>query len=373
MTIRITGKIALATLAMLSIMPPAIAASLLQDNPPGRIARLGYVSGSVSLQPAGDTNWTLAELNWPLTTGDKLWIGQSGRAELQIGSTALRLDRETALGVVNLDDATIQIKLAQGRLAARVRNLPLGEDIEFDTPNLAFQATAPGSFRLDVAADGSATTVTVRAGAAMLYGDTGSVAMRSGQQMRFSGTHLQQQPAVSAPPPDAFDLWAAGRNQTTDNSTSARYVSGDIAGYQDLDANGVWEDSPDYGEVWVPSLALSAGWAPYREGRWAWIAPWGWSWVDAEAWGFAPFHYGRWAKIRGFGPGYPVAAGSPGIRSTHRHWLLFSAAQTVPAGEYRSPSPEPVARAWRGCRWGPVKYGVQPMVTARTISTAPTT
>jgi hypothetical protein len=39
------------------------------------------------------------------------------------------------------------------------------------------------------------------------------------------------------------------------------------------------------------------GWAPYRSGHWAWIDPWGWTWVDNQPWGFAPFHYGRWVYI----------------------------------------------------------------------------
>ena len=40
---------------------------------------------------------------------------------------------------------------------------------------------------------------------------------------------------------------------------------------------------------------VAAGWAPYRYGRWAWVSPWGWTWIDDARWGFAPFHYGRWA------------------------------------------------------------------------------
>jgi hypothetical protein len=56
--------------------------------------------------------------------------------------------------------------------------------------------------------------------------------------------------------------------------------------------------TPDYGMVWVPA-SLPAGWAPYRFGRWAWVQPWGWTWIDDAPWGFAPFHYGRWALFRG--------------------------------------------------------------------------
>jgi len=44
---------------------------------------------------------------------------------------------------------------------------------------------------------------------------------------------------------------------------------------------------------------MPAGWAPYREGHWAWVEPWGWTWIDDEPWGFAPFHYGRWAFVAG--------------------------------------------------------------------------
>ena len=42
---------------------------------------------------------------------------------------------------------------------------------------------------------------------------------------------------------------------------------------------------------------VASGWAPYHDGHWAWIAPWGWTWVDDAPWGFAPYHYGSWVTI----------------------------------------------------------------------------
>ena len=93
----------------------------------------------------------------------------------------------------------------------------------------------------------------------------------------------------------------AGRAIATaryDNSVSARYVSPDVVGYQDLDANGTWRVDATYGNVWIPSR-VAAGWAPYRDGHWAWVDPWGWTWVDDAPWGFAVSHYGRWANLRG--------------------------------------------------------------------------
>ncbi|MEJ0003193.1 MAG: DUF6600 domain-containing protein [Pararobbsia sp.] len=89
-----------------------------------------------------------------------------------------------------------------------------------------------------------------------------------------------------------------------------------MPGYEDLDANGTWEESPDYGAVWIPRVAV--GWAPYHQGHWAWVAPWGWTWVDDAPWGFAPFHYGRWAYYRNnwaWVPG-PVVVGAPPLLCT---------------------------------------------------------
>jgi hypothetical protein len=171
-----------------------------------------------------------------------------------------------------------------------------GSSYEIDTPNVALGLNGPGDYRIDVAPDGSSTTVTVRSGSATVYGDSGQVPVAAGQQIRFAGTNLQQVADNGAPGLDGFDQWAASRDAAEDRSVSARYVSRDIPGYQDLDANGTWQSSPQYGEVWVPR-ATPAGWAPYHDGHWVWQAPWGWTWVDDAPWGFAPYHYGRWAYV----------------------------------------------------------------------------
>ena len=42
---------------------------------------------------------------------------------------------------------------------------------------------------------------------------------------------------------------------------------------------GRWGADPTYGNVWFPTR-VAADWAPYRDGHWAWVDPWGWTWVD---------------------------------------------------------------------------------------------
>jgi hypothetical protein len=97
---------------------------------------------------------------------------------------------------------------------------------------------------------------------------------------------------------DALERWSYERDRREDHSISRRYVSDDAIGYEDLDEYGGWRDTPDYGTIWFPHTTV-VGWAPYRYGHWVWIAPWGYTWVDDEPWGFAPFHYGRWVVVNG--------------------------------------------------------------------------
>jgi hypothetical protein len=267
-------------------------------DPPTRVARLGFFSGPVSFSPAGEDEWVLATPNRPLITGDRLWSDAGGRAELQAGSIALRLGASTNLNVLNLDDRTTQVELAQGSLYVRVWRIDRGDTVEIDTPNLAFTVNSIGRYRIDVDPDGNVTTLAVLAGQGEAYGEGAAYRIGAGDRYSFSGTGLRDYEYSDIGAPDEFDRWAADRDRRYDTSVSARYVSRDVIGYQDLDQYGTWSVVADYGNVWYPRSTPS-GWAPYRTGHWAWIDPWGWTWVDEAPWGFAPYHYGRWAFVTG--------------------------------------------------------------------------
>src|ERR1700723_333784 len=126
-----------------------------QDDPPSRVARLGYMEGSVSFQPAGENDWVEAVPNRPMTTGDKLWADKDSRAELQLGSAVIRLSANTGVSFLNLDDHTVQLQLSSGAINLRVRRLNRNDVFEIDTPNLAFSVYQPGSYRLEARADGT--------------------------------------------------------------------------------------------------------------------------------------------------------------------------------------------------------------------------
>ncbi|MES2414028.1 MAG: DUF6600 domain-containing protein [Pseudomonadota bacterium] len=269
-------------------------------DPPGSIARLSLIEGAVSHASADagtdGSAWTSAQLNRPLTSGDRLWTGEQSRTELHVGSTAIRLNGQTSLDFIALDDNTTQLRLAQGTVRLRVRQLFPGQRLEVDTPNLAFVISQPGDYRIDASPTTNTTRVVAQAGSGVIYGESGTpVNLGNQQQGNFTGTNLT--PAgPGAAVLDSFDNWAMARDAREDQSVSARYVPRETVGYQQLDNYGDWSQDPSYGAVWLPR-AVPANWAPYRAGHWSWIAPWGWTWVDDAPWGFAPSHYGRWARI----------------------------------------------------------------------------
>ena len=278
------------------LMASSVLLACAQGDPPGRVGRLSFMTGDVSYRPGDVEDWIQADFNRPLTTGDHLWTDDGARAELHIGGTALRLNARTAFEFLNLDDNNVQIRLAEGSLSIHVRNLGDQEAFEVDTPNLAFSVLRPGEYRIDVNPDNQTTNITVRAGNGEVTGGGQAFTVRAQQQVLVSGGDSITYDVAGAPQPDQWDGWCMARNNREDQSPSARYVSRDMTGYQDLDDNGSWRQVPDYGAVWVPN-AMAADWAPYHNGHWAWVEPWGWTWVDDAPWGFAPFHYGRWVYV----------------------------------------------------------------------------
>jgi hypothetical protein len=276
------------------------------DDPPSRVARLSYTHGPVSFQPAGTDDWVDAVVNRPMTTGDKVWNDSGARSELNIGSAVIRLGSTTGFSFLNLTDDTSQLRLTEGTLNIRVRSLGDNETFEVDTPNLAFTVLRPGSYKINVNEGGDTTIVVVRDGQGEVTGGGQAYTVHPHEVGTFTGgDELNADVEGWDNNDDDFDTWSADRDQHFEHSVSARYVSTDVVGYEDLDDNGGWRPVPEYGTVWFPHTAI-VGWAPYHYGHWAYIAPWGYTWVDDAPWGFAPFHYGRWISVGGVWGWVPV-------------------------------------------------------------------
>jgi hypothetical protein len=206
----------------------------------------------------------------------------------------------------------VQLGLAEGVIRVRTFDMRSNGQLEVDTPNAALVVTGPSNFRVETYPDQNMSMLFVNNGEVQVSGSDVNQTVEGGQAVQLTGTNPVQVAMVALPGQDGFDQWAAQRDQRFVAAQTQQYVSPYVPGYDDLDAYGTWQTAPEYGAVWYPT-GVVAGWAPYRYGRWAWVEPWGWTWVDTEPWGFAPFHYGRWVQIGprwGWLPGpvnvYPV-------------------------------------------------------------------
>ena len=265
-------------------------------DPPSRVARLSYLTGKVSFEPSGEEQWSQASTNYPMTTGDRLYTDNDGRAELETGNIAIRMAPNTDLSTTMLSDRLLQLGLAQGTLRVHAYDIYSGNSVEIDTPSAALTLLRAGSYRVETYPDGNTTLVAVTEGDLEISGSGINQTLHAGQAIKLEGTDQVRMDWISVPDRDDFDQWCASRDGRFVNSNSRQYVSEYTPGYADLDQYGRWDNAPEYGRVWYPSQ-VQADWAPYRYGRWVWVEPWGWTWVEEEPWGFAPFHYGRWALI----------------------------------------------------------------------------
>src|SRR5260370_14006568 len=294
--------LALAALVALSAGP-----ALADVAPPGRVGRLSYIDGVASFHTADQNQWSPATLNYPVVAGESFWTEPQARAEIQVGPAEFRLDESTGLDIVALDDASTHLGRAQGTINVHLRAAPPG-GVAGLTSHGAIMLVEAGSYHIEagqLTSDGPADrmAVTVLEGRAQVSGTRRSIDILPGESAVLNGNPVGITLVEGNSTP--FDDWALERERREEALAATRYVSPETTGYQDLDDYGQWLTEPAYGTVWYPRRPR-AGWAPYRYGPLAWVAPGGGTWIDDAPWGFAPFPSGRWVFIgrrRGWGPG----------------------------------------------------------------------
>jgi hypothetical protein len=235
-------------LSAAAIQPFAPAAQLPSSNvPPGRVGRLSLVSGKVGVRTSAE--WLDAELNFPVAADASVRTGPKARAEIEIGADTFELTPESEIEIVKLEDRAIQVSVVRGRIGVALRWLDDGDSVELDVSGECVPLLKSGRYDID-------------AGNGRVMGSTEDT--RSDfDETRFAAPY---------------------------------YISSYMTGFAELDAAGSWQSTAQYSAVWVPS-ELPADWAPYHDGHWRWIAPWGWTWIDHRPWGFVTSHYGRWAFV----------------------------------------------------------------------------
>jgi hypothetical protein len=284
---------------------PAAAEQAPDKNGPG-VARVSVIQGSAVVQRGDSNTQSTAVINAPLLPGDYVSTGATSRAELQFdGETAVRLGGNVQARITDNDPNNRALQLADGTVEVGI--VHGDQPFQVDTPSVSVRAQDAGDYRVTVNHDGS-TWVTARRGNAQVITQQRTYDLSSGRTLVARGS--ASSPSIawrSEVGFDSFDDFNAKRDETMTTALNASpNLSPTIAGYDNLDQYGDWQDVAGYGQVWVPDEP--ADWAPYRDGSWAWEGGYGWTWVGAEPWGWAPYHYGRWFWANGYGwAWYPPA------------------------------------------------------------------
>jgi hypothetical protein len=263
---------------------------------PGRAGRLAELQGTVWVYDPDAAQWSSAERNRPLSAGDRVWVDPDARANIRVGSISLLLTGNTELLLSRLDDAQMQFELLHGSMAAHLPIDDQARQVVVLTGEGRFQPLAAGRYRFD--REGDVTHAAAWTGTLWLAGGESPLQIDAGRRIEvWRDARGDARTAASSWPGDRLSAWsdAAARAAPPE---AFRHVSPEMTGAEDLDRYGSWDSHPEYGSVWMP-YRVEPGWAPYQAGRWVWVRPWGWTWVDAAPWGFAPSHYGRWLQWRG--------------------------------------------------------------------------
>ena len=279
-------------LSMLFLLPATSYSSDLGD------LRINLIDGDVQIKTIDTGDWVPAAINAPLMDGDILWVPDDGRAAVQFrDGSYVRLDENTSLEVLTLERNSYQFYLTTGRAYVNFK-ASRGSFLQMDTPVSSLRAYDPSIFRVDVDRD-DFTTIHVIRGRVDAESDAGKMTVNYGNTLALGRNRYAEITPLGQP--DAWDRWNTEMDRRLDSRASARYLPDELKPYSpDFDDNGRWVYVREYGYVWTPTVVVSAGWAPYRVGRWVWMHG-DYVWVSYEPWGWAPYHYGRWAFVATIG------------------------------------------------------------------------
>ena len=260
-------------------------------DPPSRAVRVAALSGQAQLHYLSEGSNSPLDTNLSLGSGYAIETERFARVELRIGSTILRLDEETELEIVRLDDERIDLRLNHGSVAVQISNPAVLAELSLETRLGRLQWQALGSSRVKIERRSDNTNLSVFSGKVLYASGSNQLLVSGGHQADFYNEDV----STSQVAYNDFDRWCQSRDlPVSTNQTTLRYVSNEATGYEELERHGTWSETTQYGAVWQPH---QRNWTPYRQGEWRWIAPWGWTWVDQTSWAYVTSHYGRWVWL----------------------------------------------------------------------------
>jgi len=257
-------------------------------------AWISLIKGDVQIYTGDTQEWVAASINMPLQEGDRIWVPEGARTEIQLqGGVYIRLGSATSFDLLQFQEEAFQFYLNGGHAYANNRKGGI-DQIQIDTPLSSVRCYDNSLVMVDVMQNGS-TDVSVLKGYAATESRDGTTRVEAGNTLHI-GANMAAELSPLAPP-DQWENWNRDRDRKLAQSNrSLRYIPEELDDYgHDLDDYGRWVYVTDYGYCWTP-LNVSVSWAPYQIGRWIWRGG-DYVWISYEPWGWGPYHYGRWSFV----------------------------------------------------------------------------
>lgn len=278
-----------------------------------RVARISSLAGDAKIRRNGAEEWETATLNLPIVEGDEIITETYSRLEIQFDkNTHLRLDENSLLRLATLKDQGIAVSLSTGRASLFAIEFDKERSFfEIDGPKVTIAVQKAGRYLFEASKQGdSEVQLTVdNGGEARVYSENAGFTLRNKRTAKvfIDGPNAGEwETSASFSSNDNFSLWIFDREESVTRALKdayyGKYYDQDIYGADELNDNGDWVNTDDYGYVWQPSRLATAqysNWSPYRYGHWRWMPPFGWTWVNDEPWGWATYHHGRWFSYNG--------------------------------------------------------------------------
>ena len=260
--------------------------------------RLSLVEGDVQIKTEDTGEWVPAAINMPLGDRDRIWAPEGARTEVQAqNGTVIRLDENSSLDILTAEDNSLQFYLGMGQAYLNFRSQG-NSIVQLDTPVSSIRVYDGSKFGVVVLRNGD-TEIPVFSGKVYAESRNGKTQVSAGRMLLLGEDYSDLSPLRR---PDSWEQWNKERDRRFEElGYSSRYLPNELEGYaSDLDSNGKWVYTSPYGYVWTPTVYISLGWTPYRNGRWLWIGG-DYVWIAYEPWGWVPYHYGRWSFIASYG------------------------------------------------------------------------
>jgi len=295
---RLLGLSVALLLAALSIVPLSSAA----DEPPAVVGRVYHVEGDLLSYVPEESDWVAAVRDAPFSTGDTLYTGSRGQAELIVpNGTWIRIGDSTQVQFIGLEPDVSEVDVAAG--LARFYNKD--SDLVIKATSLfGYVLAYPGSVFDFYVGENSAEVIAIKGKITFVHAPTNArYEVAAGNPSLLADmSQVSSEDGTVDPNWDGWNrtresFWAS-RGRTTGRSVQFLPPALRHDAYV-FEENGRWEQiNYDGGNRWFwRPTRVAAGWAPFTNGRWTeWYGDQ--TWVPSEPFGYTTHHYGNWIYTR---------------------------------------------------------------------------